>query len=121
MDPIILRAGERILAVFIGGLSMFLGYHLFLNLPNPTTDSEGKVMLPGGISIYLSRVGPGVFFALFGAIVVGMSFRYSIRYSKEEGTRDGAKETKEKYVGFGGTKAPANPRDLELERQLLHM
>ena len=69
MDPISFRALERILAVVIAGISIYLGYRLFLKLPDKT-DSEGKFILPGNISIYISRVGPGVFFALFGAAIL---------------------------------------------------
>lgn len=70
----IMRAVERLVGVLIGGGSIYLGFRLFLALPNLSTDSEGKVELPGGISIYVSRVGPGVFFALFGSLLVGLSF-----------------------------------------------
>ena len=83
MEPSTLRLLERILDVAIGGISIYLGYRLFLKLPE-STDSSGKVILPGNISIYLSRVGPGVFFALFGALVVGVSLETAIRYSEHE-------------------------------------
>src|SRR5260370_41555829 len=86
MNPDLLQALERILAVGITGLSIYLGYSLFLHIPDQR-DSEGRVRLPGGISIFLSRVGPGAFFALFGAFVVGLSFYYSAAYSKSVYTR----------------------------------
>lgn len=69
-----IRSFERILDTVIGGISIYLGYRLFLKLPEKT-DSQGKVVLPGNISIYLSRVGPGVFFALFGAAVIALSLQ----------------------------------------------
>ena len=67
------RATERLFSVVIGGFSIFLGYHLFLRLPNLPSDGEGKFELPGGVSIYISRIGPGIFFALFGTALVGFS------------------------------------------------
>jgi hypothetical protein len=73
-----LRAIERMIGVLIGGISIFLGYRLFLNLPEKT-DGQGKFILPGGISVYLSRVGPGVFFALFGVGVIIASLYFSLR------------------------------------------
>ncbi|SHE81787.1 hypothetical protein SAMN02745206_00892 [Desulfacinum infernum DSM 9756] len=79
MDPIIFRPLERILAVLIGGVSIYLGYRLFLHLPEKT-DSQGRIVLPGNISVYLSRVGPGVFFALFGAAVVALSLYRAVQY-----------------------------------------
>ncbi len=79
MDPDTLRAMERILAVLMGGLLIYLGYRLFLQLPD-RTDSAGKIILPGNISIYLSRVGPGIFMALFGAAVVAFSLHNTVTY-----------------------------------------
>src|SRR5207245_1619184 len=88
MDLLYLRVIERVLAVIIGGLSIYLGYRLFIKLPEQK-DSEGKVVLPGDISIFFSRVGPGVFFSLFGAAVVVVSLRQGLeldRTSKESVT-----------------------------------
>jgi len=72
-DAVVLRAVERILAVVIGGLCIWLGQRLFLSIPEQK-EGEGRVEFPGGLSVYVARVGPGVFFALFGAVVVGTSF-----------------------------------------------
>lgn len=75
MDPLILtivtRSVERLLVVLAGALAIYLGCRLFIDMPNAERGS-GKANLPGGISIFLSRVGPGVFFSLFGAIVIGL-------------------------------------------------
>ncbi len=79
-----MRAAERLVGVLIGGISIYLGFRLFLALPNLSMDGEGKVELPGGISIYVSRVGPGVFFALFGTILVGFSFINVISWDRDE-------------------------------------
>ena len=87
MDPLILtivmRGLERLLVVIGGGLAIYLGYRLFLDMPSAERGS-GKVNLPGGISIYLSRVGPGVFFSLFGAIVIGLSLHYGIAFTDND-------------------------------------
>lgn len=78
---IILRELERIIVVVSGALSVYLGYRLFL--VNPERDeSTGKFKLPGGISIYMTRVGPGVFFSLFGAAVIAFSLKEGIEYSE---------------------------------------
>jgi hypothetical protein len=63
------RGAERIAAVVLAGLLIYFGYKLFLHLPDKT-DSEGKVVLPGGVSIYITRIGPGAFLALFGAVIL---------------------------------------------------
>jgi hypothetical protein len=78
MDPILLRSIERMIAVLIGGVSIVLGFFLFLRI-SAETRSDGSIKLPGGTSIILTRVGPGVFFALFGAVVVGLSFYFAVK------------------------------------------
>lgn len=68
-----MRFAERICVVIVGGISIYLGYRLFLKVPE-RHDSSGKVVLPWDVTVVLSRIGPGIFFALFGAAVVGASF-----------------------------------------------
>ena len=76
------RMAERMLGLLAGVLCVVLGYRLFVRLPEKT-DSAGKVVLPGGISIWMSRVGPGCFFALFGAAIVAYSFTSAVKVSDE--------------------------------------
>jgi hypothetical protein len=79
---LLMRMAERLLGLLAGGLSVVLGYRLFIMLPEKA-DSSGKVILPGGVSIWLSRVGPGIFFALFGAAIIGYSFASTVRISEQ--------------------------------------
>lgn len=81
---ILTRATERILLVLVGALAIYLGYSLFRQIPNVTKGAhlgEGKIELPGGVSIFLTRIGPGVFFALFGIAVIGYSVTKPIQFS----------------------------------------
>ncbi len=83
MDDVInFRAIERILAVIIGGICIYLGYRLFLRIPEQK-EGEATINFPGDISIYIARVGPGVFFALFGAMILVMSFYQGVEYFRE--------------------------------------
>jgi hypothetical protein len=102
--------GERLLAVLIGGMCIILGYLLFTHLPQ-TTNSEGKIVLPGGISIWLSRVGPGVFFAVFGAIIVGTSFVEGIKIKSIESGLSEAKT--QEFIGVTSTKTNTSVADQE--------
>ncbi len=79
------RAAERLLNVIIGGGSIYLGYRLFINLPDQPAEGEGKLFLPGDVSVYVGRVGPGVFFALFGAAIVFLSFLQPFRATVPSG------------------------------------
>lgn len=85
---IALRMAERVLAVAIAGLTIYLGFRLFANLP--TSDgSSGKIELPG-FGVVLSRVGPGVFFAVFGAAVLIWSLANPVAYQDQERSLRGA-------------------------------
>jgi len=92
MEAYTLRALERIIVVIIGGLSVYLGYRLFLHVPSQK-DGQGKISFPGGISIIVNRVGPGVFFALFGAGVVALSLYHGVVYYQETGKKLAKTET----------------------------
>lgn len=97
------RATERTLLVLIGGFAIYLGYKLFLHIPGADR-SEGKLALPGGVSIFLTRIGPGVFFALFGAGVIGYSVTRPVQYSVP--LADGQPIV---FSGFGSTKREPAP------------
>ena len=70
--PVLMRSIERIVSVVIGGFAIYFGYRLFLSLPEQVPGS-GRFKLPGGTSLYLTRVGPGVFFSLFGTVLVSLA------------------------------------------------
>ena len=84
MDPqslvIVLRMVERILGVVIGGLLIYFGYRLFLDLRGKRgrEGGSGDFTLAGGNKLKLSKVGPGVFFALFGAGLIVYSLTRSV-------------------------------------------
>jgi hypothetical protein len=72
---IIFRMVERILGVLIGGVLIYFGYRLFLSLPGRrgSESGSGEFSFARGNKIKLSKVGPGVFFAIFGAGLVVFS------------------------------------------------
>jgi hypothetical protein len=72
---IIFRMVERILGVLIGGVLIYFGYRLFLSLAGKRgrENGSGAFSFAGGNKIKLSKVGPGVFFALFGAGLIVFS------------------------------------------------
>jgi hypothetical protein len=74
---------ERLLIVLAGGVSIYLGYRMFLAIPRAQA-GEGKIELPGGVSIYVTRVGPGVFFALFGAVILGLGLYQGLKIEVRE-------------------------------------
>jgi hypothetical protein len=112
MDEVLLRAVERLLAVIIGGLSVYLGYRLFLRIPEQK-EGEGKIEFPGGASIFVTRVGPGVFFAMFGAAIVGLSLHKGIVVSQHGS--DG-QQVKSLYQGIGPTALAIAPEAHKLDQ-----
>lgn len=73
----LLRAIERLIAVLSGVVAIVLGYRLFMNI-SQATESSVEADFPGRIKIILTRIGPGVFFALFGASIVWSSYHYQV-------------------------------------------
>ena len=125
MDPIsfvVLRSIERILAVFIGCFLIYLGYRLFLEIP-AKEDSEGKFTLPGGTAIQLTRVGPGVFFSLFGTAIVIFSLVKTVDYKVDVKTDPAGKVEKSvSYLGAGTEGSPpADDGGLVMARSSLQM
>ena len=92
---------ERLLIVIAGGMSIVLGYRMFLAIPRADKDEgEGKIELPGGISVYVTRVGPGVFFALFGALILGLGLQQGLKLEvREQRTAGGAQTSADATAG----------------------
>ena len=67
------RGAERLLIVAVAALCIRFGYKLFQSLPVEHS-SGGSLKLPSA-RVVLSKVGPGVFFALFGALVLWEAVR----------------------------------------------
>jgi hypothetical protein len=82
-----LRMIERIIATLLGGFFSWLGFRLFLDVTSKE-NSSGEFKLPSGVGVQLTRVGPGVFFALFGAAIVCYSFHSQVTIDRTE-TRNG--------------------------------
>jgi hypothetical protein len=80
VDPqsmtILLGASQRIIGVLIGGMLVYFGYRLFLSLPGKRgrDGGSGEFSLGRASKVKLSKVGPGVFFAIFGAGLIAYSF-----------------------------------------------
>jgi len=80
VDPqsltIILGTFQRILGILIGGMLVYFGYRLFLSLPGKRgrESGAGEFSLGRASKVKLSKVGPGVFFAIFGAGLIAYSF-----------------------------------------------
>jgi hypothetical protein len=84
---VIARHLERLMIVLAGAMAIVLGYRMFLAIPRPleaAETGEGKLELPGGVSIYVTRVGPGVFFALFGAVILALALYHGLKVQERE-------------------------------------
>ena len=126
MDLILLaalmRALERLLAIGSGLLSIYLGFRLFLALPE-IEPGAGRIKLPGGISIYLTRVGPGVFFSLFGSVIIALSFYFGVTASETRGVApesqlEGGQPApfERRFAGATGDAGADDPQSRAVER-----
>jgi hypothetical protein len=61
------RCAERLLIACGGVLALYFGYHLFLSRILKGQDAE---IQKGDLKIKLMKVGPGVFFAIFGSAIM---------------------------------------------------
>jgi hypothetical protein len=102
IDEFFLAHGfEHLTVAVIGAFIVWMGYRLFREMPT-RREGETKVSLPGGISIFLSRVGPGIFFALFGTGLIGFVAAAPVTYERGNG--------RESISGFGERSAPSSQR-----------
>lgn len=93
---IVLNGIQHIITIGVGLMAVYLGYRLFLELPR-RREGESKLDLPGGVSVMLSRIGPGIFFALFGAGMIVYSVTKPIEITdiaEKMATADGATTAK---------------------------
>ena len=77
------RVIERMFIVLFSGVSLVLGWHLFIKGVIPDQEAEGGF---GDWKITLRRVGPGVFFALFGSIIFAFSLSHPLEIGKDSVT-----------------------------------
>jgi hypothetical protein len=93
----VFRGSERVLVVLAASLCIWLGYRLFQSLPTEH-NAQGKLELPGA-KLTMSKIGPGVFFALFGALVLWQAQEHSFETTTTVAQGDMKQNTRGKYVG----------------------
>src|SRR5258705_11449055 len=98
MDVETLRMGERIIIALGGILSIILGYKLFF-VASIKTDS-GADFKSSLFNASFTKVGPGVFFALFGAYVMSMSVKTQINIETHQGNQPTVNQTAPNQAGI---------------------
>lgn len=91
----------RLLQILAGVLLCVLGYRLFQQVP--ASDGGADVSLSQHLKFHISKVGPGVFFALFGAAILIQALANPLRLERELTPVSGA---------LSGDAAPATSRVL---------
>jgi hypothetical protein len=114
------RVLERLLVVFFAGLSVYLGYRLFLQIPD-FRDSSGEVKLPSlNLRVTFSRVGPGVFFAVFGVAVLVASYMHGVTIEPSPQNQGTGNEAKAKAGGrYQGADPTAEEQEESLRRSVV--
>lgn len=80
-DIVKLRSNERILALSIAGLSIVLGFLLFIFAPDAANSGSGNLEFLK-MKLTLANVAPGIFFACFGAGVTIYSIITQVKVSE---------------------------------------
>lgn len=115
------RVIERLLVIFFAGLSIYLGYRLFLKVPD-FRNAQGEVKLPSmNLSVTLTRVGPGVFFGAFGVAVLLASFVNGITVESPR-PREGTSATTPPPVEparFSGAISTYDDQEIALHRAIV--
>lgn len=94
------RGGERLGIVAVAALCIWLGYRLFQSLPTQHS-STGTLTLPSA-KLVMSKIGPGVFFALFGALVLWQSVRTQMNAGPIAVTASAAEARQITYAASSG-------------------
>lgn len=91
MEIEVIRAFERILIVMFSGISVILGWHLF---KIGVVDQQSASLSGKGYKFTLQKVGPGVFFSLFGSVVMSIALINGLTKTTVNDV-DGGKKTEE--------------------------
>jgi len=78
----------RLLQIGAGVLLCVLGYRLFARVP--TADSGADISMATHLKLNFTKIGPGVFFALFGAAVLVQALANPLRLERQAGAVQGA-------------------------------
>jgi len=88
----ILRMSERLLVTLFGGLSIYLGYRLFLSGVLKVASAEWEGF---GLRLKLTRASPGIFFLVIGSIILLQSLhqKVSVERMQSQETSSNIKDT----------------------------
>ena len=78
----------RLLQIGAGVLLCVLGYRLFARVP--TADSAADISMATHLKLNFTKIGPGVFFALFGAAVLVQALANPLRLERQAAALQGA-------------------------------
>ena len=96
----IFRGSERLGIVAVAALCIWLGYRLFQSLPAEHS-SSGTLTLPS-TKLVMSKIGPGVFFALFGGLVLWQAVETQLKAGPITATTGVAEAKQITYAASSG-------------------
>lgn len=73
----------KLCCLFCGSLFSYLGYKLFIKGIYP---NDGELSFEGfNTKLYLKRIGPGIFFALFGSVIICVTIFQPLNFEQNSG------------------------------------
>jgi len=94
----------RLVALAAGAFLCWLGYRLFVEVPL-AAPGDAELSGPRGSAVKLSRIGPGVFFALFGTATMIWALTQRIELSQLKHLPNGGVEQTDVGAMSGGPEA----------------
>jgi hypothetical protein len=118
MESLLTLAAGTVIRLFslgIGTFFVYLGFRLFSQVP---IGAEGDAEISGlkGTTIKLTRVGPGVFFALFGTVIVVWTLGQPMQHQRTVKLADGSEISEQ--AGAATAAPPSSDSDLHSRRAL---
>ena len=110
------RMTERILIVLLSFSSLYFGYKLFSQVEKSTSHAEFKT---ASFLFKMHKVGPGVFFALFGTIIAIYSLNSKLNFSDVFNATSHETTLSTVYsLSPVGTKLPDDDKNNNAEKEL---
>lgn len=104
------RVVERLLTCLFAGLSLTFGWNLFRV---GVLSHQSAALAASGWRVELKRVGPGIFFALFGSVVLAVDLHSTLTFGSNENEQTSAANS----VVTAGTRVYAVAGDQTVAKQ----
>lgn len=98
-----IRGAERLLVVCFGGMSIYLGYRLFFIAASNRGSLDAAIK---DWKLSSKNLAPGVFFSLFGMVVLSLALSNSLSLESSQPSASGVVQSSVRYVNQPSQRTP---------------